>query len=105
MVLICARFRDHSDIGAGGAPKSRAILSSLNFEFSYRVGIGNGNSTACRACTQHIADANPVLLPIVVIGARPMYVEAIIGGIDLRERGPTHSQFPGIVDAGRHPCR
>src|SRR5277367_120261 len=108
MKTLAACFCNQTDIGASVAPICRVVESCLDLELLYGVGVGNRNPATARGTALYVTYTNSVQLEIVVIGARPVHINPIVGGGDLRQCGPSRTELTCVVhsrrNAGREAC-
>jgi hypothetical protein len=85
VIIGTAFFGDHTDNTPCCAAEGSIVKIRLHFELLDGVGVKSGNATACRTRAQHVADTHAIEFPIVVVGARSVHVNPVIGRSDLRK--------------------
>ena len=84
MNIIASRFCDQASIGTSVAAEPSIVKCSLNLELLNAVRIRNGSPAATGCTPLHIANADPIQLVVVVIGAGSVYINSIIRRRNLR---------------------
>ena len=96
--VVASGSCNKTDIGAPVAAKPSIVKRGLNLKFLNAVRVWNGNAAAACGTALNVTDTDSVHLVVVVVGARAVDVNSIVGSRNLRKSNPTESQFTGVVN-------